>query len=381
MATIRKRVWKNGSGVTWAVLYSLDGKQTSAPFADETSAEKFRAAVDQFGALRAMEVWGIASVAPRKVHGQTLEEWLNKYIANRTGVAKSTLYDYRSYLRKDIVPSIGAIPLTELSRDDIAGWVQFLVSRGTPEKPVAGKTIANKHGFLSAALKAAVIAELIPSNPAAGTRLPTTERPDMVFLTKEEFAAVLESVTEYWRPMVRFLVASGARFGEVSALKPSDVNRTKGTVRIVRAWKRTYTVGGYEIGPPKTKKSRRTINVPKDVLDQLDYTGEWLFTNSGRGKGQFSNGTIADDGRPVRGRNFLRTVWNPAVQRAGLDPKPRVHDLRHTCASWLIQSGAPLPSIQAHLGHESIEVTVGVYGHLDRSSGEVLADVIGRALE
>jgi integrase len=107
-------------------------------------------------------------------------------------------------------------------------------------------------------------------------------------------------------------------------------------------------------------------------LEQLDYSREWLFTNSGRGR------RSPDD--PVRGRNFLRTVWNPAVERAKLDPKPRVHDLRHTCASWLIQDGAPLPSIQAHLGHESIEVTVGIYGHLDRSSGEALADLIDKRL-
>lgn len=372
MASIRKRPRKDGT--TYAVLFSLNGVQTSVPFGDEAEAEKFRQAVDDFGAARAIEIWRIPQVVKSrsKPAGQTLEEWLNKYIASRTGVTKSTVYDYNSYVRNDISPSIGRIPLTDLSRDDISGWVQSLVDKGTPEKPVAGKTIANKHGFLSAALNAAVYDDLIPTNPAAGTRLPTTERPDMVFLTKEEFAAVHAEVTEYWRPMVRFLVASGARFGEVSCLKPSDVNRDKGTVRIIRAWHRTYSTPAWEVGPPKTKKSRRTINVPKDVLNQLDYTREWLFTSSGRGR--------HGDDQPVRARNFLRTVWNPAVERAGLDPKPRVHDLRHTCASWLIQSGAPLPSIQAHLGHESIEVTVGVYGHLDRSSGEALADVIGRAL-
>jgi hypothetical protein len=50
-------------------------------------------------------------------------------------------------------------------------------------------------------------------------------------------------------------------------------------VRITRAWKRTYDGGGFELGPPKTKKSVRIINVPRAVLDKLDYSIEWIFLN------------------------------------------------------------------------------------------------------
>ncbi|WP_332108264.1 tyrosine-type recombinase/integrase [Mycobacterium branderi] len=62
-------------------------------------------------------------------------------------------------------------------------------------------------------------------------------------------------------------------------------------------------------------------------------------------------------------------MWWPAVERAQLaPPRPRIHDLRHTCASWMITAGVPLPVIQRHLGHESIKTTIDLYGHLDRSS-------------
>jgi integrase len=60
--------------------------------------------------------------------------------------------------------------------------------------------------------------------------------------------------------------------------------------------------------------------------------------------------------------------------------RPRIHDLRHTCASWLIQAGIPLPVIQQHLGHESIEITVGTYGHLDRRSAQAAAEVMRAAM-
>ncbi|MCU1697340.1 MAG: hypothetical protein JWR34_3403 [Mycobacterium sp.] len=207
----------------------------------------------------------------------------------------------------------------------------------------------------------------IPFDPAAGQRLPETVKQDMVALTPEKFARLLAEVTEYWRPLVEFLVASGCRWGEATALSPSDVNRPKGTVRINKAWKRTYDDGiGCEIGVPKTKRSIRTINISEAVLDKLDYTGEFLFTNRA--------------GRPVRGNGFHDRVWSPAVERAKLDPKPRIHDLRHSCATWMVLAGVPLPVVQSHLGHERIDTTISLYSHVDRKSGEAAADVIAAAL-
>jgi len=57
-----------------------------------------------------------------------------------------------------------------------------------------------------------------------------------------------------------------------------------------------------------------------------------------------------------------------------------VHDLGHSCTSWMIAAGVPLPIIQQHLGHESIQTTIGVYGHLDWRSVQVAADAIGSAI-
>ncbi len=197
----------------------------------------------------------------------------------------------------------------------------------------------------------------------------------MVFLTHDEFAILLDAVTEPWQLLVEFLVASGCRWGEATALRPGDINLAEGTVEIRRAWR--YVSGeGHELGPPKTRRSIRTIDVAPSVLAKLDLSGEWVFTNSGRGG-------RGDDG-PVRGPNFNSNVWTPALvraQEAGLTKKPRVHDLRHTNASWLIQANVALPVIQRHLGHESIQTTVDRYGHLDRKTSRVVADVVGKALK
>jgi integrase len=370
MASLRSGKRRDGSAYV-QVLYRLNGKQSSTSFEDIASATRFQALVDKYGAAKALETLG----ADPKFSAITVKEWIQHHIDHLTGLRKSTLYDYRSYLDNDIAEPLGGLPLISLSRDDIAKWIHSLAESGA-----SGKTIANKHGFLSSALNAAVKAGRIPSNPAAGQRLPTSARQEMTCLTQGDFDLLFSNVSEYWQPLVEFLVASGCRWGEATALRPADVDRDSGTVRINKAWKRTYEAGGYELGPPKTPRSVRTINVPKSVLDKLEFTGEWLFLNRA--------------GRPVKGNGFHDRIWRPAVERSwpSLDGqgkpvadrsailRPRIHDLRHTCASWMIQAGVPLPVIQRHLGHESIQTTVSVYGHLDRRSMQMASDAIAQML-
>jgi integrase len=85
----------------------------------------------------------------------------------------------------------------------------------------------------------------------------------MAFLTSDEYQLLKTAFTERWHPFLDFLVASGCRFSEATALTPADVDAVNGTVRIAKAWKRTET--GYEMGQPKTRRSVRTINVPTSV--------------------------------------------------------------------------------------------------------------------
>jgi integrase len=268
-----------------------------------------------------------------------------------------------------IEPSnIGALPLKALTNDDVARWLNNMGG--------SAKTKANKHGFLSGALGAAVRKHQLTANVCDGNRLPRDEAREMVFLTHEEFGLLHSCVGEHWKPLVEFLVASGARFGEATALTPGDIDIADCTVRIQRAWR--YVAGeGYQLGPPKTNRSIRTIDVAADTLAKLDLTGDWVFTNSGRGWRGGPND-------PVRAQNFHSNAWVPALTKAkdsGLTKRPRPHDLRHTNASWLIQAGVALPVIQRHLGHESIQTTVDRYGHLDRESSRVVADVVGKALK
>jgi integrase len=188
----------------------------------------FKDLVNQVGPTKALEVISATASAGSVL---TVQEWIQRHIDHLTGVEQATVRRYRAYLVNDIEPSFGAMPLVALSRDEVALWVNAMFEEGA-----SGKTIANKHRFLSGALNAAVTAGHTGKNPCHGLRLPRWERREMVFLTESEFATLHNSVTEYWRPFVEFLVASGARWSEATALRPRDVDREQGTVRITRAF-------------------------------------------------------------------------------------------------------------------------------------------------
>lgn len=372
MASIRKRPRADGSW-THAVLYTIDGRQSSLPFNDPRAAEAFRQAVEVHGAARALSMHGIDATPRRHESGAlTVAQWVRRHIDHLTGVEQYTLDVYERYLANDIAPVLGDIPLAELAEEDIAQWVKRMETEPSPKtkRIVKPKTIANKHGFLSGALAAAV-PKHIPANPAAGRRLPRATGDDdddaheKRMLSRDEYDRLLAAGSvPYWKPLVQFLVTSGCRWGEAVGLKPGDVDRKAGTVRIRRAWK--HSSKGYTIGPTKTKKSNRKIDVPAAVLDGLDYGHEWLFVN-----------TL---GRPVRYYAFKANIWNRAVVKSELDPAPTPHDLRHTCASWMLAAGVPITTVSRHLGHENIQITVDTYADVDRAAFKAAADVMGKLL-
>jgi integrase len=376
MASIRE-VPRNDGTTAHTVLYRLDGRQRTLVFDDPKAAEVFRDTINVHGPKRAMEMHNIDPEPRRrnKVHVMTVAEWVRHHIDHLTGVEQTTIDKYDDYLKNDIEPHLGHIPLKELSSDDLARWVKHMEThggrKGTGHAP---KTLANKYGFLSGALNAAVTRKpkpLIESNPAAGRKLSRAEAPDseddedIRILTHDEFDVLLDAVTDYWKLLIEFMVTTGLRWGEAAALEPKHVNLADGTIKIRQAWKYSRT-NGYYLGPPKTKRSRRTVDVPTEMLDRLDLSDEFVFMNT--------------TGGPVRYHGFKRRVWDAAVKKSGLDPRPTPHDLRHTYASWQLIGGTPITVVSRQLGHESIQVTVDIYGDVDRASAKVASEYMSRTL-
>lgn len=360
MASVHRQV--NRNSISFRVLWREDGKQRSVSFVDEPAAKKFKSNLEHHGAAEALRQLEIDETGRDVV---SVQEFLADYIDHLTGVEKATQDKYHAYIRRDIGPVIGHVPITAVTEVTVAKWVQGLQQSGA-----SGKTIANKHGFLSGAFNVAVSRGLITANPCNGRRLPTTLVEEMVFLTPDEWRLLRGCIhRDVWRNLAQWLITTGMRFSEATALTPADIDVKNKRCRINKAFKYTGTYAA-KLGPPKTRKSNRTISIPDTALECIDLSAAGLL---------FTNGA----GNRVTAQEFFNGGWSVAREQAnekGLTKTPRVHDLRHTCASWMIQAGVPLPVIQQHLGHESITTTVNRYGHLDQRAADAAANAVDAAM-
>ena len=369
------------------VRYRLAGRSSSKTFADDRGARQFAALVDKLGPARAVAILDQRTAAP--LGTLTLEDYARRHVDSLTGVGEGHRERCRAMITNDLA-DLGALPLSAVTTDDVHAWVNALERSGA-----SGKTIKNKHGFLSSIMKHAVRDQLVTANPCEGTRLPHTVSEPMTFLTPEEYARFLGYFTPQWQPLIAFLFGTGARFSEATALTVGDVDLDGAMVSITKAWKD----GGRRVGPPKSRMSVRTLSLAPETVDVLRPLVEGrpgdrlVFTNT--------------NGSRVSGQTFHDNAWQPAVRLANGEPaqagkrigrrkdahgnaitpatvplgkRPRPHDARHSVASWLLASGAPLNVVQAHMGHESITTTTRVYGHLLPSARMAVSNALSLAL-
>lgn len=369
----------------WKVRYrDANKRQTSETFKTSADAKRFCRWLSDFSVEDALQQ--LESVQGEEPTSPTVESWCRDHIEHLTGVTDGTRRRYRSYVNNDL-GKLANLAIDSVTPRVVSQWVRSLETSG-----VSGKTIKNKHGFVSAAMQTAVESGLIPSNPCKGTRLPRSITEPMVFLTHEEYTRFLGCFHDRWVPFVQVLFGTGLRWGEITALQCGDIDVEARTLSVIRAWKEGD--GKPFLGPPKSRKSRRTITVAKEtagvlreLIDGRSPTA-WVFTNSA--------------GEPIKSTTFHDHVWQPAVRLANGEPaqgdrkriarnypepltqpigkRPRVHDARHTCASWLLLAGVPINYVQYFLGHESITTTVDRYGHIMPAGREIVSGALSAAL-
>lgn len=368
MASIRARPRKDGS-VSHAVLWRDPGTgaQTSMTFSTRQEAKNFVRILTE----HALNLTDAERTLRAILRGAPLiTDLIKRHLDQLAGVTARTLADYESRARQHIKPHLGAVPVESLTRTHLTQWQRTLSAGG-----LSARSVGEVHSLLSAALSTGVELGWCPENVARGLKLTregehTSKRPR--FLTAAEFARLLAALPEYYRPIVRALAGTGLRWGEVTGLNVGDLrtDQTPATVNVNKAMRRTAS--NWTLGPTKTRAGRRVVSLPDDIRDELAELAHGrpadapLFTGP-TGKGR------------VYHRNFWERVWSPSIKSADLAGL-RIHDLRHTHASWLIQQGVPLTVIQRRLGHESIKTTSDTYGHLAGDAGLVAAMAAARAM-
>lgn len=374
MASIRVRPQRNGT-TTYSVRWRDPdtGRETSYAFQAHREAENFRRLIEaNHGHLAATE--SMVDAIARKM--PLIREAVAAHIDGQPTITERTRADYHRDATRYIDPFLGWRPLDQLTLEHLNQWMAMMMTMKRPDgELLADKTIKNVHGLLSTAVGAAFKLHNVPKeNPCRGVRLSRQNEHnsvEMVCLTRQEWATLdseLGKVLDgHHRTLFRTLAGTGIRWGEAAALRVSDLSLDGGgarTLRISRAQKRDAQSKAY-VGPTKTAKSRRTIELPDVLADDL--------TRLTAGRAGDALVFTSRMGNRLNHSNVRIFAWLPAIEAAqdktkhgaaALVHTPRIHDLRHSHASWLLAAGVDMYAVQRRLGHEQITTTTNVYGHL-----------------
>ena len=286
-----------------------------------------------------------------------VSEWGETWLASRV-VEERTLRRYETLWEQRIRPHWGKHPLGTITKVQVEGWVKRLLA-----DKVGVRTVQQSQTLFSAMLAGAVDERLIPANPATGIRKPRTPTKPPRFLDRSsEAPALLEKLTGDDRVFVDLLLHTGLRWGEGAGLKGSSLDLVQRQIHVVGV----RTTDGKWKKYPKSRRSRRTVPMPKHLAADL----ERLVSKSGPDRAVFT----APEGGPLNYATWRNRVFKPAVTAAklvGVTP----HTTRHTTASWLVQAGVSLYQVQQLLGHES-PMTTQRYAHLAPDAFDAVSSVL-----
>lgn len=363
-------------------MWREDGVQRSISFDDHEKpvAERWKKLLDANGQSMTMaeKLYDEAETG-----GVTLGEVFEQHLAQLTDVGPYQLKRYRSAIR-DHFARLSDRTVAGITRTDITSWINEMRAKpGRYGDPMSAKTIANHHGLLSAAMNTALLLGYRADNPCKGIKLPKSAHTEDVirFITPQEWAVIMENMDPHFRPLFKLLVGTGLRFGEATALTARDfrLDTKTPTVKVSKAWKQD-DAGGYYIGPPKTPKSRRTVSLAPSTVEAV----RGLVENAGTGY-VF---TLKRGGVMRSGATYNR-AWEPALLKSGYvkhaegkpGNMPRIHDVRHSHASWMVAAGMEIFALSRRLGHESVTTTMDRYSHLLPDALFSSAEIAQRALE
>lgn len=402
----------NGSYQAWAYS-SRDGKKVYKTFAREAEAKTWRA-----DAKRALD-HGTMRAPSRRTLREVAAAWLERAeageVRNRSGrvYKPATLRGYRQALEERVLPEFGARKLSAVATADL----QALVDRWQAEGQAAS-TIRNSIKPLQAIYRRARSREGLALNPTHDLELPAADPTAVEIVAPHVAVQVLDALPAEDRALWATALYAGLRYGELRALRWGAVDLAGGTIRVVESWDpREGAIA------PKTRTSRRTTPVPgalRDYLldhrlrggesakDALVFAGKggrpfqaaavyrradsaWEIDAARRAcierfgaaatkseeKREQIVAALHDDGYSPRAIGGalgldpaeLRRILGKLPKRAGgKEPRPfqrlRLHQARHTYASFMIAAGVNAKALSSFMGHSSINVTFDLYGHL-----------------
>jgi integrase len=284
--------------------------------------------------------------------------WLQTYGA--LNLKRSSIKAYNESLANHILPVLGHLPLSEIKRYMVIDLIREL-----RKKNLSRNSIRLVYATLRVILNNAVDDELIVTNPGLKVgrfvKGKVQAGASITALTREDLHIFLQTIKEKFPPYYPLFLTfarTGLRLGEALGLQWQDINFDERVIYVRR------TLGLYGIDVPKNGKSRR-VDMSKQLASVLiENLQATTIEASKRGWKEPSPWVFCSSyGTPLDPNNLRRRVFYKAIEAARLK-RFRIHDLRHTFATLLIQNGESLVYLKDQLGHHSIQITVDIYGHL-----------------
>lgn len=286
------------------------------------------------------------------------EDFLELYYADMNSrLREHTMRTKKYIIDLKLLPYFGKLQMNAIKPADVRKWQNSLMKQGYSETYL--KTINNQ---LNAIFNYAVKYYDLKSNPCAKAgSMGKSNADEMKFWTKQEFTQFIDCVMDKRQSYMGFMTLywTGMRIGELLALTLKDIDFEKRTISITKSYQRFDSKD--VITPPKTPKSKRTINIPEFLAADLqDYVNSLYGIED------------ADRLFPFT-KYFMEHEMQRGIKASGVK-KIRLHDLRHSHASLLIEMGFTPLAIAERLGHERIETTMNTYAHLYPNKQGQLAD-------
>lgn len=286
--------------------------------------------------------------------GMSFMDFIALYIQDMEKRLKpSTIANKRFLIDLKIIPFFGQFPLEEIKPTDIRRWQNELTNyRDENEKPYSQTYLKTINNQITAIFNYAVKYYGLKENPchkAGGMGKKNAD--EMLFWTKDEFAAFINTLKD--RPtsyaMFMTLYYTGMREGELLALTPSDIDFDKGTLTINKSYQRLNVKD--VISSPKTPKSNRVVTIPEILKATLRSYMDKCY------------GLQPDDRLFPYTKSYLYHEMEYGIKQSGVK-RIRVHDIRHSHASLLVEMGFSPLLIAERLGHERVQTTMDTYSHL-----------------
>jgi integrase len=280
----------------------------------------------------------------------TLDEYLDRWLKAKKGdLSPRTYVDYEDILRLYARPSLGSKRLDQLRPLDLQGVYDHLI-----ERKLSGNTVGKFHSILKDALKQAVHWGMLSQNPAERVKPPKKQKREMYAMTWEEVRKFVKaSYGDKFFLVYALMLTTGMRPEEVVGLHWDDIDLDRGTVTIKRVLCRNLDGnGGWYLKQPKSTAGMRTIVLPRNIVDMLARE---------RGKVHFVFKTTV--GSPIHHSDVARN-FKAIIRKAELPERIRLYDLRHTHATLMLLSGAPIKVVSERLGHSDVAITLRIYVHV-----------------